>query len=54
MKNYRTPRTLSEATFVTGYLSANVEGFADQWSSRLLAVAIGIGFAVWLINWWGN
>lgn len=52
MKNIRTPRTLSESTFVTGYLSANVEGFADQWSSRLLAVAIGVGLALALVKWW--
>ena len=54
MKNIRTPRTLAESSFVTGYLSASNEVFANQWPSRLLAVAIGIGFAVWLINWWGN
>ena len=52
MKNYRTPRTLSEATFVTGYLSANDEGFADQWSSSLLAVASGVGIALALVKWW--
>ena len=52
MKNYRTPRTLAESSFVTGYLSASNEEFANQWPSRLLAVAIGIGLALALVKWW--
>lgn len=44
MKNERTPRTLSEASFVTGYTSASPAP-RGNWSGWWLAVAIGVALA---------
>lgn len=52
MKNTRTPRTLSESVFVTGYSSAQfleLESTAHRWMYRLAGVffaALAAGFIV--------
>lgn len=45
MRNERTPRTLSECQFVTGYSSASPSP-QGRWSGWWLAVAIGIALAL--------
>jgi hypothetical protein len=56
MRNERTPRTLAESHFVTGYRSAGLrpptrlERIADV----LLATGIGIFVALALVHWWST
>lgn len=45
MRNERTPRTLSECVFVTGYTSASLHR-PSRWAGWWLAVAIGIALAL--------
>ena len=45
MKNTRTPRTLAESEFVTGYSSAELlkrEAWANKWLYRIAAVAFAV------------
>lgn len=46
MKNYRTPRTLAECQFVTGYSSADLHR-ASVWPHRIMyALAFAVGAAI--------
>jgi hypothetical protein len=49
MKNERTPRTLAETTFQTGYQSANVSR-PDRVYGHILAVGIGIALGLLLVK----
>lgn len=50
MKNTRTPRTLSDCQFVTGYQSAQPQ--PSRLADWLLATLIGAGLALALVHWW--
>ena len=48
MKNYTTPRTLSECQFVSGYAIANTEPRWEKFAGYALAVVIGVALAALL------
>ena len=50
MKNYTTPRTLSECQFVSGYAIANTEPTWEKYAGIALAVVIGVALAALLIK----
>lgn len=53
MKNCRTPRTLSESVFTTGYSSAellNHEALAHKWMYRLAGVTLAGAVFAYLIE----
>lgn len=56
MKNYTTPRTLSESTFVTGYTSihpmAHREPRWEKIAGYALAIIIGLALAAALVHGW--
>lgn len=51
MSNYRTPRTLSESRFVTGYPVAHQP---QRLGGVALAFLIGIALALCLVSWWAS
>lgn len=53
MRNERTPRTLAESSFVTGYQSAHISR-ADRIAGRLLAIAIGLASGAMAIHYLGG
>ena len=54
MRNERTPRTLAEASFVTGYPAVeHAHHRSTDWRSVALAVVIGVGMALAYASWWG-
>lgn len=50
MKNYTTPRTLSECNFATGYPLANTEPTWEKFAGYALAVVIGVALAALLFR----
>jgi hypothetical protein len=50
MKNYRTPRTISECEWACGHPA--IERRQTDWRSAVLAVAIGVALAWALIYGW--
>lgn len=46
MKNIRTPRTLADSTFATGYRAAAFVSRRDRVAGYLLATLIGVALAV--------
>ena len=50
MKNYTTPRTLSECNFATGYPLANTAPKWEKYADYLLAVVIGVVLAALAIK----
>jgi hypothetical protein len=54
MKNYRTPRTLADSIFVSGYRSVDRTPTSrrERIADVLLAVSIGVALAVALVAWW--
>lgn len=50
MKNYTTPRTLSECNFATGYPLANTEPKWEQYAGYVLAIVIGVVLAALLVK----
>ena len=51
-RNIKTPRTLSEAVFVTGYQSASIK--VSRMADWILASTIGALLAVALVSWWSS
>lgn len=53
MRNERTPRTLAESSFVTGYQRAHIPQ-TDRIAGWLLAIAIGIVCCAMAIHYLGG
>lgn len=54
MRNERTPRTLAESSFVTGYQQrAHIPQY-DRLAGRLLGIAIGIASGAMLVHYLGG
>lgn len=49
MKNIRTPRTLADSTFATGYRAATFVSRRDRVAGYILAVVIGASLALTVI-----
>lgn len=50
MKNYTTPRTLSECNFTSGYAIADTEPHWEKVAGIVLAVVIGVALAALLFR----
>ena len=46
MKNIRTPRTIADSTFATGYRAATFVSRSDRVAGYVLAVVIGASLAL--------
>ena len=53
MRNERTPRTLADSSFTTGYKSAHIPQ-TDRIAGRLLAIAIGLASGAMLVHYLGG
>lgn len=49
MKNIRTPRTLADSTFETGYSAATFVSRRDRFAGYVLAAAIGVALTLVLV-----
>ena len=53
MRNERTPRTLAECQWVSGYARAHIPQ-SDRIAGRLLAIAIGLASGAMLVHYLGG